>query len=114
MTNLKLNLARLALAIAAAALSGASSRAQSPISAERFWPQWRGPDATGVSKHANPPIEWNETKNIRWKVEIPGRGFASPVVWGDRIFVLTAVPMGIASDAQQAPRGAVTPRGVHR
>ena len=64
-------------------------------SGRRFWPQWRGPYATGVSKHANPPLEWSETKNVRWKVEIPGRGSSSPVVWGDRIFLLTAVPVGV-------------------
>ncbi|MFH1730875.1 MAG: hypothetical protein ABIF82_04385, partial [Planctomycetota bacterium] len=32
----------------------------------RFWPQWRGPDATGVANHADPPIEWSKNKNIRW------------------------------------------------
>ena len=42
--------------------------------AEKYWPQWRGPYATGVSKTADPPLEWSETKNIRWKIEIPGRG----------------------------------------
>jgi outer membrane protein assembly factor BamB len=47
-------------------------------------------------------------------VEIPGRGSATPVVWGDRVFVLTAVPVGVAGDAQHAPRGSVTPRGLHR
>jgi outer membrane protein assembly factor BamB len=59
--------------------------------AERYWPQWRGPHATGASKHATPPTEWSETNNVRWKVELPGRGSASPIVWGDRVYVLTAV-----------------------
>jgi outer membrane protein assembly factor BamB len=81
---------------------------------DRFWPQWRGPDATGVSKYANPPTEWSETKNVRWKLEIPGRGFASPVVWGDRLFVLTAVPVGVSSPADHGPRGVVQPRDTHR
>jgi outer membrane protein assembly factor BamB len=62
--------------------------------AERYWPQWRGPHMTGVAPHASPPVEWSETKNVKWKVEIPGKGSATPVVWGDRIFVLTAVPTG--------------------
>ena len=62
--------------------------------AERFWPQWRGPLMTGVAPHATPPLEWSETKNVAWKVEIPGKGSSTPVVWGDRIFVLTAVPIG--------------------
>src|SRR6186713_1987037 len=62
--------------------------------AARHWAQWRGPEATGVSRTATPPIEWSETKNVRWKVEIPGRGSASPIVWGDRVYLLTAVPAG--------------------
>ena len=82
--------------------------AQDAASAVKNWPQWRGPHATGVSHTANPPLEWSETKNVRWKVEIPGRGFASPVVWGDRVFVLTAVPVGVTGDAQHAPRGGLT------
>jgi len=55
------------------------------------WPQWRGPEATGVAPAANPPAEWSESANIRWKVPVPGRGSGSPIVWGDRVFVLTAV-----------------------
>jgi len=81
---------------------------------DRFWSQWRGPFNTGVSRSANPPLEWSETKNVRWKVEIPGRGSSSPVVWGDRVFLLTAVPMGATGDAQHAPRGGLPQRGVHR
>jgi outer membrane protein assembly factor BamB len=67
-----------------------------------------------VSPTADPPTEWSETRNVRWKVEIPGRGSASPIVWGDRVYVTTAVPVGVSGDAQHAPRGSVTPRGVHR
>ena len=87
--------------------------AQNP-DAERFWAQWRGPYGTGVSQHADPPMEWSETKNIRWKVEIPGRGNASPVVWNDRIFLTTAVPAGVEGPAQHEPRGGLRPRGMHR
>ncbi len=82
--------------------------------AEKYWPQWRGPYATGVSKTADPPLEWSETKNVRWKVEIPGRGAASPVVWGDRIFLLSAVPVGTDVAASHMPRGGITPRVAHR
>jgi hypothetical protein len=88
--------------------------AQDGAAAAKNWHQWRGPHATGVSTTANPPVEWSETKNIRWKVEIPGRGSASPIVWGDRLFLLTAVPTDITGDAQHAPRGGLTPRGIHR
>ena len=55
------------------------------------WPQWRGPLASGYAPQADPPLEWSETRNVKWKVRIPGFGTATPAVWGDRIFVLTAV-----------------------
>lgn len=73
--------------------------------AEKYWPQWRGPYATGVSRTADPPVEWSETKNIRWKVEVPGRGSGTPVIWGDRIFVLSAVPVVENGAASHEPRG---------
>ena len=62
--------------------------------AERYWGQWRGPEANGVARHADPPLAWSETDNVAWKVEVPGRGTASPIVWGDKVFLLTAVPFG--------------------
>jgi len=82
--------------------------------AMKYWGQWRGPTATGVSETADPPIEWSETKNIRWKVEIPGRGSASPIVWGDKVFILTAVPVDATPENQHAPRGGIQPRKPHR
>ena len=81
---------------------------------EKYWPQWRGPHATGVSKTADPPVEWSETKNIRWKVEIPGRGSASPVIWGDKVFVLTAVPVGVELAASHQARGGTRPAIPHK
>jgi len=58
------------------------------------WLQWRGPDATGVARNGNPPITWSETKNIRFKLELPGIGYGTPIVSGDRIFLTTAIPVG--------------------
>lgn len=58
------------------------------------WAQWRGPLGTGVAPDAQPPVEWSETKNIRWKSVLPGKGHSSPVVWGEQIFLTTAVPFG--------------------
>ncbi len=58
------------------------------------WPQWRGPLATGAAPKANPPLEWSESKNIRWKVPLPGSGHSSPVVWNERVFVMAAIPYG--------------------
>ena len=75
--------------------------------AERYWGQWRGPEATGVGRHADPPLTWSETENIAWKVEVPGRGSASPIVWGDKVFLLTAVPIG---DPVPAAAPEVAPR----
>ena len=62
-----------------------------PADAKKNWPQWRGPDATGVAPNANPPLEWSEDKNIRWKIKVPGKGLASPVIWDNMVFLLTAV-----------------------
>lgn len=102
----------LAGALALAALTPA--RAGQPAEAERYWPQWRGPYQNGASLTATPPVEWSETTNVRWKTEIPGLGAATPVVWGDRLFLLTAVPVGVPDEEQHDYRGALPERDVHR
>jgi outer membrane protein assembly factor BamB len=58
------------------------------------WHQWRGPDATGVSKTANPPVTWSEDENIQWKVPIAGQGSSTPIVWKGKIFLVTAIDTG--------------------
>ena len=58
------------------------------------WPQFRGPTGQGLSEERNLPLTWSETKNVRWKVEIPGRGWSSPVIQGDRIWLTTATEDG--------------------
>ena len=68
--------------------------AEPPADASYYWPQWRGPQATGVAPHASPPLEWSESRNIRWKLKISGEGSSSPVIWEDQVFILTAVPTG--------------------
>ena len=90
------------------------ARAARDAAAERYWAQWRGPFANGTSRTARPPIEWSETRNIKWKVEIPGRGAASPVIWGDRVYVLTAVPVGLSKEEAHAARGGIEPRHLYR
>jgi len=90
---------RLLLAAGAAALTLSHlSLASTTATADRYWPQWRGPDATGASATANPPVEWSETKNVRWKIALPGRGASTPVVWGDRLYVSTAIPSDGSGD----------------
>jgi outer membrane protein assembly factor BamB len=88
-------------AITVAALCPILSSVEAQSGAERFWPQWRGPSATGVSSTANPPTQWSEGKNVRWKIELPGRGASSPIVWGDRVYVSTAVPIDGAGHKTQ-------------
>ena len=72
------------------------------------WGQWRGPLATGAAPKADPPVEWSETKNIRWKTELTGLGHSSPVVWGGLVFVTGAEMTGA-----KKPFTGVTPDGAH-
>jgi outer membrane protein assembly factor BamB len=66
------------------------------------WPKWRGPADNGVAP-GDAPLRWSDTENIKWKTAIPGRGFSSPVIWKDRIFLTTAVP--VAGEGQKPPSG---------
>jgi outer membrane protein assembly factor BamB len=73
--------------------------------AEKFWPQWRGPLANGVGPHANPPLTWSETNNIKWKLTLPGEGDSTPIVWDNRVFVLSAIPAGNESTEAAGAKG---------
>jgi outer membrane protein assembly factor BamB len=75
------------------------------------WGHWRGPSGNGVSTTAKPPTEWSDTKNVKWKVAVQGKGSSTPVIWEDKIFVATAVPVGAATEA--APK-AEPPSGDRR
>jgi outer membrane protein assembly factor BamB len=55
------------------------------------WPQWRGPAGDGVSRETGLPSEWSESKNVPWKVPLPGPGASTPVVWKDHIFLTSAL-----------------------
>ena len=68
------------------------------------WPRWRGPADNGVAR-GDAPVEFSDTRNVAWKVKVPGRGFSSPVLWGDRIFLTTAVPLAEAAPPQKQGRG---------
>ena len=63
-----------------------------PVDPEHQWPQWRGPTWNGVAAHGDPPVTWSETENVRWKVPVE-MGHGTPVVWGDRLFLMTATPL---------------------
>ncbi|HEU0184260.1 MAG TPA: PQQ-binding-like beta-propeller repeat protein [Blastocatellia bacterium] len=64
------------------------------------WSQWRGPGGQGVSTETGVPTEWSETRNIKWKTPIAGRGHSSPVVWGDRVFLTAAIEGDIIPGAK--------------
>ena len=67
---------------------------------ETNWPQWRGPQASGVSTEKNLPTEWSDTSNVYWKTEIPGRGHSSPIIWDKKIFLTTSIEGPIVPGAK--------------
>src|SRR5262245_39978655 len=79
-----------ALALALCCLAAPVRAGEFPKGALDNWHQWRGPLATGMAPKGDPPLKWDEKTNVRWKVAIPGKGSSTPIVWGDRVFVLTA------------------------
>ncbi len=83
MTNFKLLI--LTILLAGAGSFSAKLQAQN-------WPCWRGPNGDGTSAETNLPTEWDSVKNVVWKTEVPGRGYSSPVIWEDKLFILTAIP----------------------
>jgi outer membrane protein assembly factor BamB len=68
------------------------------------WHHWRGPFANGSAFDADPPTKWDADTNIKWKIELPGRGSATPVVWGDKVFVLSAVKTDREASASERPK----------
>lgn len=58
------------------------------------WPEFRGPTGQGISDERGLPLTWSETRHVRWKVAIPGRGWSSPAIEGDRIWLTTATEEG--------------------
>lgn len=68
------------------------------------WHQWRGPDGTGVSQTAQPPTEWSETNNVKWKVLVEGRGTSTPIIWNERVFLLTAIDTGVKDRSIPDPK----------
>jgi hypothetical protein len=55
------------------------------------WPQWRGPNGDGTSRETNLPVKWDSVTQVVWKSPVPGTGHSSPIVWGDRLFTMTAL-----------------------
>ncbi len=65
------------------------------------WPQFRGPDARGVAEGDGLPVHWSASENVAWKTDIPGRGWSSPIVYGDRVFLTTVVNTGESEEPKK-------------
>jgi outer membrane protein assembly factor BamB len=74
--------------------------ANSQAWAQHHWPQFRGAESRGVAIDAMLPEVWSATENVAWKTDIPGRGWSSPIVWGDKVFLTTVVNTG----EEEAPK----------
>lgn len=61
---------------------------------QQAWHQWRGPLANGEAPNANPPLRWSDDTNIAWRASVPGRGSTTPILWEDRVFLLTSIDTG--------------------
>ncbi len=71
------------------------------LATDTNWPQFRGAAARGVSTNASLPARWSATENVEWKTEIPGRGWSSPIVWGDCVFLTTVVNRGESEEPKK-------------
>lgn len=82
------------------------------LAANNDWANWRGPDGGGLAR-GDAPLTWSDAENVEWTADIPGRGTSSPVIWGDRIFLTTAIPTGSASaqPIDRIPGGVLAQRG---
>src|SRR6266851_1323 len=73
----------------------------SSANADPNWPAFRGGSLAGVAEAKSLPDSWGVDKNVVWKVEVPGRGWSSPIVWGDRIFVTSVQTDGKAFEQRK-------------
>lgn len=101
-------IARAALLALGLSLAPALSAA---AASDRHWPHWRGPHANGTAPHARPPTVWDgpSGKNIRWRTELTGKGSATPIIWGDQIFIVSAENTGRKAAPEEIPDPAKRP-----
>jgi outer membrane protein assembly factor BamB len=72
----------------------AASLSQAAALGATNWPQFRGPQAAGISASTTLPDKWSATENVAWKTDLQGRSWSSPIVWGDRVFLTAVVNQG--------------------
>jgi outer membrane protein assembly factor BamB len=94
-----------ALLTLSAWLLAAAAPAQDPAR-DRLdnWHQWRGPEANGTAPRGDPPVTWDQRTHVRWRAPLSGKGSATPIVWGDRVFVATAIPTDHSADEAALPK----------
>ena len=90
--NWKSTILRLVARLAAFAVCAMATDAA--LGAAKNWPQWRGPNAQGISEAKGLPEKWSSAEHIKWKVDLLGVGDSSPCVWGDRVFITISIPEG--------------------
>ncbi len=85
------------------------------------WHQWRGPQATGVAPLGKPPVTWSESENVQWKIKLTGHGSSTPIIWDDKVFMLTTIDTGKVdpnltppSEQPKRPFGITYPNTVHQ
>jgi len=71
--------------------------------AENSWPRWRGPGNRGVAS-GDPPLRFSAAENVKWRIEIPGKGHSTPVIWEDKLFLTTAIPAEPQAEGADGPR----------
>jgi outer membrane protein assembly factor BamB len=88
------------------------------LGAEIQWPQFRGGPAAGVASEGKFPETWDKSKNVLWKTAIPGMGWSSPIIWGDKIFITSVITEGKTEDPRKGlyfgGERAKPPEGEHR
>ncbi|XZE44773.1 PQQ-binding-like beta-propeller repeat protein [Pirellulaceae bacterium SH467] len=92
---------RVSLLLSLACLTTAPFSSRS-LGEERGWPNWRGPLGNGASLDATPPTSWSPEKNIAWKTPLDGMGSSTPIVWGNQVFILSAVKTDKTESLQTA------------
>lgn len=100
MNSLCLHFVRRAIPCSLVLFFAACSVASSQDAAN--WSTFRGPDGNGVAKDATPPVSWSaDSENLKWKAAIPGKASSSPIVWGDKVFLMTAVDTKKTADGKE-------------
>jgi outer membrane protein assembly factor BamB len=74
------------------------------LAADDDWARWRGPNNDGMAR-GDAPVQWSDSNNIAWRAPVPGRGHSSPVLWGEKIFITTAVPLGDITPQESGSSG---------